>query len=275
MTILFLHGILGEAKLWQPVIKALQAKLKSKGIEGVVLYSYTLSGFGQELEKQPQQVLDTTIHADELIHFCKQQRLENVIVVAWSYSCHVALLAALKEPILFAQLFLYEGIIPTYGLEEHPEKRERFTQDLKALMTPILRELRHNNLKEAANSFLLNTSNKTLSLLNSTPYNRAIFLNNLHTLPLLLSQADPPPISALKIKAMPQKIEVYWGEYSRDLFKIVSKILATLTMSREESLLFKEIKGAHHFTPVTQPILFAEILYQTVITNLFYKNDRL
>src|SRR5699024_3118003 len=140
--LLFLHGILGDARIWQPYLTA---------FPNYETLAVTQSGFGQKPVQESnsddaEARFDTQRHAKELIAFCRTLNQQADLphrqfkIVAWSYACHVSLLAAQMAPELFESMILYELIVPTYGMTE--ENQARFTKDITKMMSPIIKAYR-------------------------------------------------------------------------------------------------------------------------------------
>lgn len=217
-ALLFLHGILGDARIWRPYLSAFPQ---------YDCYALTLSGFGRGSEDETP--FDTDRHGAEVAAFC--QALNNregkphrqYIVIAWSYACHVALLSASRAPDLFAELILYELIIPSYGISE--EMHQQFTRDIAKMMSPIIRAFRRNKEAEAIDHFIAACKNAPFSLKEQSATIQQIKAENHHTLNKLLTQKEPNPFTAEMLQALNQKvpITIFWGAHSRAIFQLSSK----------------------------------------------------
>ena len=260
--LLFLHGILGDRRTWQDYPQYFPEH------EVIALTQW---GFGKGGERD--QPLDTRESAETLCAFCHAlNEQENTlhrpfIVVAWSYACHVALLAALEMPALFRQLILYELIIPSYGMDQatHTE----FTQDLTKMMSPIIRAFRRKKDSLAIDHFIAACKNlpetytkePSYSLMDQSEALQTIKQENDYTLAKLLNQNEPPEISAKSLKALHQQvpITILWGENSRAIFQLSSK-----TAAKAIEQIGGEIPNADHLLPEEDVVRFSEILKENI-----------
>ncbi len=256
--LLFLHGILGAKETWAPVMETLCNDEAFNNTHHLLAYS--LAGFGKENKNTPKETFNTAIHADELIAFCDALSLNKIKVVAWSYACHAVLLAAIKRPDLFKTILLYECIVPSYGLENSRDKMKAFTRDITRMMAPSIKAIRSGDLLEAANQFALACSDNESTLDSQSPRVQAIKGENLHTLPLLLSQENPTPITPDTIKTIPAKIGILWGKKSRAIFKLTSNALLDALDPEQLIKGSGEIANVHHLLPEENPEQFAELI---------------
>lgn len=261
--LLFLHGILGDRRTWQDYPQYFPEH------EVIALTQW---GFGKEGERD--QSLDTRESAKTLCAFCRAlNEQENTphrpfIIIAWSYACHVALLAALEAPTLFQQLILYELIIPSYGMDEatHTE----FTQDLTKMMSPIIRAYRRNNSALAIDHFIaacknppaIHTKEANYRLKDQSEALQIIKQENDYTLAKLLNQNEPPEMSAESLKALHQKvpITILWGENSRAIFQLSSQ-----TAAKAIEQIGGEIPNADHLLPEEDAVRFSAAVKQFML----------
>lgn len=271
-ALLFLHGILGDARTWLPFLSAFPQ---------YDCYALTLSGFGkiEPGSAEGEILFDTDRHAAEVVAFCqalnkqegKPQR--KYIVIAWSYACHVALLAADKDRSqnrsLFSELILYELIIPSYGISE--EKHQQFTRDIAKMMSPIIRAFRRNEEMQAIDHFIAACKNAPFTLKEQSKHIQEIKEENRHTLNKLLTQKDPPPFSAEMLQTLNERvpITILWGKNSRAIFQLSSQAAFT-ALNEESTTLSKTVKGgeidADHLLPEENPekliLLLKELISQ-------------
>lgn len=254
-AILFLHGILGDARTWAPYMPAF--------LEYDV-YALTQSGFG--VDSDSDVLFDTMEHAKELIAFCKALNLSSenpqrkFIIIAWSYACHVALLAAKMAPELFESMILYELIVPSYGIKV--AEQERFTKDITKMMSPIIKAYRRNKEDVAIDAFIAACKNAEYSLAAQADHIQKIKTDNAPSLQKLLTQKEPLAISAEALNAIHQKvpITILYGENSREIFHLSSQA-GIAAISQEAGM----IRDADHLLPEDDPQKFIEIL-QTTLT---------
>lgn len=261
-TLLFLHGILGDGRTWLPHFPAFDTFDK---------IAITQSGFGSDfgINSADDALFDTQKHADELLAFCealnhKENRPDRTfIIIAWSYACHVALLAAKKhlaqsasqlKP-LIDSLLLYELIVPSYGITETAQTA--FTKDITVMMSPIIKATRRRKTDVAIDHFIGTCKNAPFTLNEQSAYVQAIKNDNAHTLEKLLTQVEPAPISAAELQAIHAKmpITIMMGENSRDIFRLSSEAGAN-AIGEEVRI----IAGVDHLLPEENPALFAQIM---------------
>lgn len=272
-ALLFLHGILGDARTWIPYLTAFPQ---------YDCYALTLSGFGQNSETAIP--FDTDRHGKEVLTFCQALNEKEgkphrqYIVIAWSYACHVALLAAHKAQSqdrlssassLFAGLILYELIIPSYGISE--EMHQQFTRDIAKMMSPIIRAFRRDEETKAIDHFIAACKNAPFSLKEQSESIQEIKEDNRHTLNKLLTQKDPLPFTAEMLQRLNERvpITILWGKNSRAIFQLSSQAAFT-ALNEESTTLSKTVKGgeidADHLLPEEDPkkliLLLKELISQ-------------
>lgn len=256
-ALLFLHGILGDARTWQPYLTA---------FPDYDTLAVTQSGFSQkpaqESDLDDAEVLfNTQRHAKELIAFCRTLNQQADLphrqfkIVAWSYACHVSLLAAQMAPELFESMILYELIVPTYGMTE--ENQARFTKDITKMMSPIIKAYRRQKPDLAVDLFVSACKNTQYSLSDQSEQLQVIKQDNAESLQKLLTQVEPKPISAVALMDIHQQtpITILYGENSRDIFKLSSEA-GMMAISQKEGC----IQKADHLLPEEDPQRMIAIL---------------
>ncbi len=244
--LLLMHGILSDHRIYQTHCDLLSDQYRT--------IAYRMGGFGMDGVNTPADQFNTERHKKELIHFCEALSLSNITLVAWSYSVHVALLAAKERPDLIGTILLYEPMVPSYGIND--EEMALYSRDLTKMMAPVIRSLRKEQWVEAADQFIhaCTVGENEHGLEEQRAMLQIIKRDNLHTLPLLLSQATPKSISGEEIEALPQNILIIRGELTRPIFTIASDVLAR--HRKERNLVV--INGADHYLPEEKPKLFTE-----------------
>lgn len=253
-AILFLHGILGDARTWLPYLTAFPE------YETLAL---TQSGFGKEADSE--DLFDTQRHAEELIAFCQAlNELESLphrkfIIVAWSYACHVSLLAAKMAPELFKSLTLYELIVPSYGMTA--DNQALFTRDITKMMSPIIKAYRRQKPNLAIDGFISACKNADYSLAAQSPELQIIKQDNAHSLQKLLTQKEPPAMSDLELQKLHKivPITIYYGENSRGIFQL-SSIAGINAIGQNGGI----ITNADHLLPEDEPQKFIQILQRSL-----------
>lgn len=249
-TIIFIHGILGDERTWQPAFQYLSSDINA--------ISYRMSGFGENGQNIPAERFNTEIHARELVQFCQSLNQGNISIIAWSYSCHVALLAALRAPELFEAIYLYDCIVPSYGLELDAELFKAFSRDLNKMMSPVIKALRTQNDDHIINTFVLACSEQNLTLSEQIPNIQMIKRTNAHTVSRLLTQSEPAPITSEMLKKLIVPCGIYWGENSRAIFKLASQALYQHLPQKMRISNSGLIANANHLLPEESPNLFIE-----------------
>ncbi|GAA5099320.1 alpha/beta fold hydrolase [Wohlfahrtiimonas larvae] len=244
-TIIFMHGILGDEGTWQPAFQYLPVDINA--------ISYSMLGFGEHGKNIPEEQFNTNIHAHELIQFCQSLNQEKISVVAWSYSCHIVLLAALQAPQLFETIYLYDCIVPSYGLENDEALLKIFSKDLNKMMSPVIKAIRTQDNENIINAFVLACSEQNLALSDQSSNIQAIKKANAHTVARLLTQAEPAPVTPKMLEKLAVPCGIYWGENSRTIFQLTSQ---TLYKNLPESICLNNsgpIPNANHLLPETSP----------------------
>lgn len=252
-TVIFMHGILGDERTWQPAFQYLP--------ENIHAMSYSMSGFGVHGKSTPPEAFNTTIHAQELIQLCQSLNHEKISIVAWSYSCHVALLAALQAPELFDTIYLYDCIVPSYGLDNDAQSFKAFSQDLNRMMSPVIKAIRAKNDDNIVNAFVLACSEQNLTLADQSAHIQMIKKTNAHTVARLLTQTEPQPITPAMLSNLAVSCGIYWGENSRAIFKSASQALDQHLPTQVRLSNSGIIPNANHLLPETSPKSFIQHIF--------------
>lgn len=249
-TFVFMHGILGDERTWQPAFQYLP--------ENINAISYRMLGFGDNGQNIPAEQFNTETHAQELIQFCQSLNQGKISIVAWSYSCHVALLAALQAPELLEAIYLYDCIVPSYGLERDETSFQAFRKDLNKMMSPVIKALRTQDDDHIVNAFVLACSEQKLALSDQASTIQTIKKTNAHTVSRLLTQAEPTKITAKMLEKLVVPCGIYWGEHSRAIFQLASQALYRHLPQKIRIFNSGAIQNADHLLPETSPNLFIQ-----------------
>lgn len=249
-TIVFMHGILGDERTWQPAFQYLPADINA--------ISYSMLGFGEHRQNIPAEQFNTETHAEELIKFCQSLNQGKVSIVAWSYSCHVALLAALRAPELLEAIYLYDCIVPSYGLERDAESLKTFSKDLNKMMSPVIKALRTQDDENIINAFVLACSEQNLALSDQCSSLRAIKRTNAHTVSRLLTQSEPSKITPEMLEKLAVPCGICWGENSRAIFTLASQALYKHLPEKFCLNNSGAIPNADHLLPEESPNIFIQ-----------------
>ncbi len=244
--ILFVHGALGDARTWGPVLDALPWNVDARAI--------TLSYFGTAAWRGDGSDFGTERHAADLEQFIDATMDAPVVVVAWSYGCHPALLLAMRRPDLVAALVLYEPVIGSFI--EDDELRHRFGADAAACFGPVADVLAQEG-EEAAAHRLFDNVGEPGFIAAMQQDRRRIALSNARTVPLVTGKGAPPTkIAADDVRALDLPLIAAMGSETRPAFAIPTRVLADA--ARHGRL--EVVPGAGHLLPESDPVRFAGLL---------------
>lgn len=97
---LFAHGYGCDQNMWRYVYPAFEEDYK------VVLFDHTGAGKSDNSQYSYEKYNTLEGYAEDILEICEEHELQNVILVAHSVSCMIAVLAAVKDPSRFAKLIL-------------------------------------------------------------------------------------------------------------------------------------------------------------------------
>ncbi|MEJ1159002.1 alpha/beta fold hydrolase [Prosthecomicrobium sp. N25] len=217
VPVLFLHGALGDLRTFAPHVARLGPERRSLAV------TQRWCGTGRWRADGPAFGVGT--HAADLVALAEGLGAGPLRVVAWSYAGHVALEAALGRPDLFAGLFLYEPGVRTIPLE--PADQDSFAADAGTVFGPIVGAIGAGDLERAVR--LLIDSSGGDGCFDALPSGRrAVYLENAHTLPRLVGQEPPPPISPEALRGLRVPTRVHWGSRSRPFSRLPAVAVAAL-----------------------------------------------
>ncbi|WP_378945160.1 alpha/beta fold hydrolase [Mesorhizobium sp. ANAO-SY3R2] len=244
-TLFLLHGAPGDGTLWRPVVEALPA--------GLQVATPTMRWFGSGAWDDDGSAFSTEIHADQLIALVGAEATLPVAVAAWSWSSHVALLALIKRPDLFAKAFLYEPGLHTYlASDELPA----YGADAGAAFGPVAAALADHG-PQAAVEALFESSGGEGCYGALDPERRARYLESVRMMPLLMGGGRPPAdITAADLATISVPLTVAYGSRTRPLFAIASQAVARAVPDAKEL----PVEGADHMLPEKDPARFAALL---------------
>lgn len=247
VPVVFLHGALADLRIWRPHQALLADRYRA------VAFSQRYFDGGDWPADGPPFGVQT--HAADLLSFVRKMAAGPVHLVAWSYAGHIALHAALQAPEAFRSLFLYEPGVPTY-VDDLCEQTA-FTVDARALFGPVFEAvLGQGDLAEGARRLLDGSSRATGYFDAQPPERRAAQLENARTLPLQLTQTEPPLITSTDLAGLALPVCVVRGAATRPLFDIVSRA-ALRCIPRARALV---VPAAGHLWPEEDPAGFAAAL---------------
>ena len=244
--ILFVHGALGDARTWGPVLDALPFDVDARAI--------TLSYFGTAAWRGDGSDFGTERHAADLEQFIDATMDAPVVVVAWSYGCHPALLLAMRRPDLVAALVLYEPVIGSFV--EDDELRHRFGADAAACFGPVGEVLAEEG-EEAAAHRLFDNVGQAGFIADLPEDRRRIALSNARTIPLVMGKGAPPTkIGSDEVRALDLPVIAAMGSETRPAFAIPTRVLADIApLGRLEVA-----PHAGHLLPESDPVRFAGLI---------------
>ncbi|WP_230292754.1 alpha/beta fold hydrolase [Croceicoccus sp. Ery5] len=244
--ILFVHGALGDARTWGPVLDALPWNVDARAI--------TLSFFGTAAWSGDGSAFGTERHTQDLEQFIDATMDAPVVVVAWSYSCHPALLLAKRRPDLVAALVLYEPAFASFIEDEG--LRAEFGADAAACFGPVGEALAQGG-EEAAAHALFDQVGKRGFIADMAPERRRLALDNARMMPLLMGKGAPPvKISADEVRALDIPVIAAMGAETRPAFAIPTRALAGLAPRGR----LEVVEGAGHLLPESDPARFAGLV---------------
>jgi pimeloyl-ACP methyl ester carboxylesterase len=237
--------------VWDPVLDRLPPAVDARAL--------TLSLFGRANAPGEGGAFGTELHAADIVDFVRSAMEEPVDVVAWSYSVHPVLLAALRSPHSFARLFLYEPGLPTYLADD--ADRAAFEADASAAFGPIGEALQREG-PAAAVAALIDSSGGEGAFAALPAARRQMYLDSASMMPLLMGGGQPPaPIAAADLSNMSIPATVAMGARTRPVFAVPSRALAaSLPHAR-----LVVVEGADHMLPETNPARFAEIVAEWLL----------
>jgi pimeloyl-ACP methyl ester carboxylesterase len=238
--VLFLHGALGDARTLAPVAERL-----GPGLRGLTV---TQRWFGGLDWPDDPRGFGVSAHAEDAVALTAALGLGPVHLVAWSYACHVALVAALAAPGCFASLVLYEPGVPSWlaGAD-----RAAFAADAGALYGPLFAA---PDAASAARVMMEGVGPGLWETL--APDRRAILDTNMATMPMLLKQTPPPAVTATDLARLDLPVLVTWGEASRPAFTLPARAAAAALPCGQG----REIARAGHMWPEQDPAAFAALV---------------
>jgi pimeloyl-ACP methyl ester carboxylesterase len=244
--VVFVHGALGDLRTWDDVIAPLSGRFRC--------IAYTQRGFSRQAWRADGPTFGPATHAADLCAFIRAMGLGPVAVVAWSYGSHVVLKALQQEPALFERALVYDAGVP--ALVTDAEQAAAMHADMQRIFPSVIAALAEGDLGETVRR-LVDASGGPNHFDRQPAYRRTVHIDSAAAIPRLIDSdaraAGPFPGD---LRAMRVPVSVTWGEASHALFTAPSKAAAAaLTAARH-----REIAGAGHLWPETDPAGFAELV---------------
>lgn len=147
-TLVFVHGAIGDHRVWQGVISALSANNNWR------LVAYTQRHFGaHELPLSKPSDFGRETHIADLIGFVESLNQGPVTLVSWSYGGEISLHAQLRRPELFRAAVHFEPVMfpLLLGL---PGGKRAMSQKFKQVILPAASIAKQGDLEKAAFRFI-------------------------------------------------------------------------------------------------------------------------
>ncbi|WP_437786769.1 alpha/beta fold hydrolase [Sorangium sp. So ce1097] len=232
--VVFLHGAASDHRMWGRHLALVGQRHRA------IAYSQRYFGAGTWDPGWPPLGVQT--HADDLVALLRALDAGPAHVVAWSYAGHVALSAALGHPELIRSALIHEPGVPSYVTD--PAELRALGDDMNAMFGPVFEAVKRGELQEAVR-VLLDGSGQREGYFAAQPAERqAINLDNARTMPLLLSQPQPPAITCGDLAGLKVPVTIAYGELSRPTFGVVSRAAARCIPGQH-----LEVRGATHMWP--------------------------
>ena len=181
--VLFLHAAPGDHRMWQPHMALLADRWRC--------LAYTQRWFGTAPGVPTARRSGSATHAADLVNFVTALDIGPVALVAWSYSGHVALAAALARPDLFTSLFVYEPGFATYVTD--PDSLNLFGEDASRGLRADHRSGQFTATMRAPFACWSMAAAARAVSTGQAEDRRQIHLDSATSMPRLLSQAAPVP----------------------------------------------------------------------------------
>lgn len=241
--VVLLHGALGDRRTFEPVAARLGEQYRA--------IAPTQRYFGPQPSYAGAAPFGTGQQAEDLLAMFDALGLARVHVVAWSFSAHSALAAALAAPQRFASLTLYETGFPTYIHDEAALAMIRSAGE--AAFGPVYGASARGDLIQATR-LLIDASAGQEGYFNlQSGRCRQIHLDNAHTIPLLFSQTPPVPIRKDDLRGLALPTTIGWGDGTSPAYELPSREAAGLIPGATGIM----IEGAGHLWPEANPEAFA------------------
>ncbi|KAA2235795.1 alpha/beta fold hydrolase [Salinarimonas soli] len=247
--VLLLHGAGTDLRVWGPHASQLSAHVRC--------LAPTQRYHGTQGWRGDGPAYGVGTHAADLNALVDALGVAPVTVVAWSYAGHVALHAAGRRPDQFARLVLFEPGVRTLALDE--AEGLPVARDSQAMFGPIVEAVRGGDPVQAMRA-LIDGSGGAGYFDALGPERRSVYLDNAHTLPLLLAQEEPPPASREALSRLSMPVHVLWGGISRPCAGLPARALARCWPAGAH----REIPGAGHLWPEEAPEAFCAAILEAM-----------
>lgn len=210
--VVFVHGAVSDYRTWNPHRSAL-AKHDYRAV------SYSQRYFGTEPWGANWPPFGVQTHADDLAAFIRGLNAGPVHLVAWSYSGHVALKAALEHPQLVRSAFVFEPVVPSYVTD--PSALKALSDDAGSLFGASVKAMQDGD-NAASVRELIDGVGERKGYFDALPAAvKTVQLDNSRTMPLLYAD-KAPPISCAQLGQIKPPVAMVRGAEVRPFFKVVA-----------------------------------------------------
>ncbi|WP_198375126.1 alpha/beta fold hydrolase [Neoroseomonas rubea] len=244
--LLLLHGALGDRRTLAPVAAQLADRWR--------LVVPTQRHFGPAPRSVGIKRFGTASQAEDLVVMLDALGLARAHVVAWSFSAHSTLAAALDAPERIRSLFLYEPGFPTFVTDAAAQAE--ISADGARAFGPVAKAAQRGDWAEAARD-LIDAAAGTVGWFDAQPPEvRQIHLDNADTIGLLFSQTPPVPIAAGDLARLVVPTTLAWGADTTATYRLVSQAAAQAIPGARSIV----VPAAGHLLPEADPIRFARLI---------------
>lgn len=244
--ILLLHGALGDRRTLAPVAALLAGRCRA--------IVPTQRHCGPAPRAVGDEPFGTGGQARDLVAMLDALGLARAHVVAWSFSAHSALAAALEAPARVASLFLYEPGFPTFVTD--PAEQAAIAADGARAFGPVAEAAGRGDWVEAARR-LIDAAAGEPGWFDAEPEAvNAIHRDNADTIGLLFRQTPPVAIPAEALARLAPPATIAWGARTTETYLIVSRAAARAVPGARAV----EVPEAGHLLPEAEPGRFAGLV---------------
>jgi len=216
-AVILVHGAVSDLRTWNPHREAL-ANSQYRAI------SYTQRYFGTEPWGTSWPAFGVQTHSDDLVAFIRGLNAGPVHLVGWSYSGQTVLNVALKHPELVRSAFVFEPAHTTFITNAADEKA--LGDDAGPLFGPVAEAVNTGN-NSAAVRHLIDGVGERKGYFDGLPASaKTVMLDSARTMPLLMNQAPPPPITCAQLGQIKPPVALVRGSDVRPFFRVVADAAA-------------------------------------------------
>jgi pimeloyl-ACP methyl ester carboxylesterase len=241
--VLFVHGAVGDFRTWDRQRATLAGRYRT--------ISYTQRYFGAPQWGADWPKFTEQAHADDLVAFIRALGMGPVHLVAWSYSGHIALAAALQHPELVKSAFVFEPAAPTYVT--NPEDLKAIGEDAAAFGSTV-KAVQSGNNAEAVRQLIDMVGERTGYFDAQPAAVRAIQLDSARSMALLMGHQTQPQITCEQLGQIRVPVAIVRGGEVRPFFRIIADAAMRCIPGGRHQV----VPSAKHMWPGEQPAAFGE-----------------